>query len=825
MDRGASSHLLTWLILPVSAVLMLSALTMTRQPYTGAMLRGDWVAQVDPGSPADRAGLARGDRLVPLRASAGENRDHPLRDASPGRELRVLRQRGNDLTEIAIVPSPLPDGERRMMAMLLAVAFGFMVLGGWVWSERRDLLTRTFYLLCLAFAWLVAPIPRLDSTLVRSLYEVLYTGVTLVLPALFIAFFALFPEGVRPSGARGRIGRIGYGVAVGLFVISAVLHGVGALRGGATPLSGLLQGVAGLWFAAGTLTALGLFVRSYRRVRTADARRRLRVVLIGTVFGAGPLAALIAMHNVLPGTALPGERWAVVLTLLVPGSFAWAIVVHRIFEFRVALRAAIGIALLAVAVALVFLIGEGLAAAAHANLSPGVAGGALALLALLTSIAGPARGLIHAVGRRIVAEREDGSLAEWLVHSPAARRGTLDAILESACMGLTSRLKLDGCAVLEFLPGGSLPRAHAGETEIPVLPFGFASRLKRSNVVLAVADDPALAESRRALEDAGISWVVPFGDERSRSVLLLGRRLAGAWLGVAERLELERFAEQLEVLIENATLRRAAHAHGAMDRELTRAGAIQAHLLPRRPPLHPSLDCAAGTLSSTAVGGDYYDFVEGHGGAFALAVGDAAGKGVPAALMGAWVQACFRNQARRGSRPGRVLGVLNHELVALDQPDAFVALLCAQVDVPGARLRLANAGLPPPLVRRGDGSLEELTDGGVLLGVAARSDYPEMETQLQAGDLVLLCTDGLTEARRGDDMFGGERLAVVLAANAFRPAAEIVSALLAAAQAFTDQPPDDMTVVVLKQLAVPAPGRRAAKQGLKWSGEPADALR
>jgi serine phosphatase RsbU (regulator of sigma subunit) len=827
MDRGASTHLLTWMILPVAAVLMLSALTLTRQPYTGVMLRGDWVAHVDPGSPADRAGLARGDRLVSTRdGDRSEDPNRPLVGASPGEELRLLRQRGSELTEIALVPLPLPDPERRMMAMLLAVAFGFVALGGWVWSERRDLLTRTFYLLCLAFAWLLAPIPRLESGLARSLYEALYTGVTLFLPALFIRFFALFPEGVHPTGPRGRVGPIAYGVAAGLFAISLVLHVVGALRGGATPFAELLQGVAGLWFAAGTLAALVLFVRSYRRVRTADARRRLRVVLVGTILGAGPLAALVAMHNLLPGTALPGERWAVVLTLLVPGSFAWATAVHRIFEFRVALRAAIGMALLGLAAALVFFLGEWLAAAWHADLGPGVAGGALALLALIASIAGPARGLIRAVGRRIVPEREEESLAEWLVHSPAARRGTLDAILEAACDGLTSRLKLDGCAVIEFLPGGTVPRAHVGTTAVPALPADFAGRLKKPTRVLAVADEPALADCRRGLEEAGVSWVIPFGDEGARSALLLGRRLAGAWLGVAERRELELFAEQLEVLIENARLRQAADAHGAMDRELTRAGAIQAHLLPRRLPRHAALDCAAGALSSTAVGGDYYDFVEGHAGQFALAVGDAAGKGVPAALMGAWVQACFRNQARRGSRPGRVLGVLNHELVALDQPDAFVALLCAQVDVPAARLRLANAGLTPPFLRRRDGTIEEFTDGGVLLGVAARSDYPEMEIQLQAGDIVVLYTDGLTEARRGDELFGGERLRAALAENAHRPAGEIVAALLAAAQAFTDQAPDDMTVVVLKQVAAPATGRRPAKKdALKWIDEPADALR
>jgi hypothetical protein len=94
-----------------------------------------------------------------------------------------------------------------------------------------------------------------------------------------------------------------------------------------------------VWFAAGLVFALALFARSYLRARSPDARRRLRVALAGTLLGAGPLALLILVRNLSPGTEVPGERWAVVLTLFVPASFAWAVVVHRIFDFRIALRA------------------------------------------------------------------------------------------------------------------------------------------------------------------------------------------------------------------------------------------------------------------------------------------------------------------------------------------------------------------------------------------------------------------------------------------------------------------------------------------------------
>src|SRR5690349_15242950 len=149
MERSAWSRILTWMWLPVCAVLVLSAWSLPRQPFTGLVLRDDWVAAVVPGSPAAEAGFARGDRITATDAGrlAG-----PLERAAPGVPLALLRERAGRLTDVRLVPAALPDGERRIMAGLLALACGFVILGGWVWSERRDRLTRSFLLLCFAFA-------------------------------------------------------------------------------------------------------------------------------------------------------------------------------------------------------------------------------------------------------------------------------------------------------------------------------------------------------------------------------------------------------------------------------------------------------------------------------------------------------------------------------------------------------------------------------------------------------------------------------------------------------------------------------------------------
>src|SRR5262249_31409642 len=157
--------------------LLVSALSLPRQGYTGLLVQpGGRVVSVHPGSPGALAGVQPGDRLIAPdtnRAGQAATTD-PLASAAPGVPLVVLRDRAGVTAPVWIAPSAPPDAERRFRAMLFAVATAFMLLGGWVWSERRDRLTRTFYLLCLAFSVMLAPPPTIDSGVARGAYELAY---------------------------------------------------------------------------------------------------------------------------------------------------------------------------------------------------------------------------------------------------------------------------------------------------------------------------------------------------------------------------------------------------------------------------------------------------------------------------------------------------------------------------------------------------------------------------------------------------------------------------------------------------------------------------
>ncbi len=774
MTRESVDRFLTWLLLPAALALVTSALTLSGRAYTGLSLSEDRVVTVQPGSPAARAGLLPGDRILP----AGADRSTVLAASAlervrPGRPVELQRTRDGITSHAWLVPEALPESERRFRAFLFAVASVFLLLGGWVWSERRDGLTRVFLLLCLAFAEMLAQAPTFTSPLLQLGSDLTFLAAQLFAPVLFAHFFALFPEPVS-RGRSAWVLRLGYTIATVLFGAWVVcgaesLWGAGRLG---VLLPALLT-LPAIHFGLGIVAGLAFFGASFTRSRDPDTRRRLRVAFLGTLLGAAPFAALVALRNLAPDAPVPGERWIVGSVLLVPASFAWAIAVHRVFDFRVALRAIASLALVVLAGCAMFAAGEWLAQHWWPELGRDVSGVSLAFLALVAGLAGPSRPWISAIGARMVPIADEVVLGAWAPSEAMTRQG-VDAVLAEACEVVRRSLRLENCAavyaadgVVHVSPPQRLPTLEA-------LGPGFAGIAARLTRPQAAMELPLAEDDRDVLDMAAVQWVVGVPGAPMPTALLLGRRLAGPWL---DRHEI---------------------------RELEEAHKVQLKRLPRRTPVYPSLDCAASTLATESVGGDYYDFIQEGARDFTLAVGDAAGHGVPAAIVLAGVQSRFRDEAQRARHPGELLEALNRDLVALEQPEKFMGLLCARVDAATGSVAFSNAGITPPLVRRAGGTVEEWRDSGLLLGVSAEARYAVSRFTLGPGELAVVYTDGLTEAARDGEMFGSQRVAEVLHRVAHRRAADIVDELMQAVRNWATEPLDDLTIVVLKQLSVPA---------------------
>jgi sigma-B regulation protein RsbU (phosphoserine phosphatase) len=206
------------------------------------------------------------------------------------------------------------------------------------------------------------------------------------------------------------------------------------------------------------------------------------------------------------------------------------------------------------------------------------------------------------------------------------------------------------------------------------------------------------------------------------------------------------------------------------------------------------------------VGGDFYDVFRTSRETWGIVLGDVCGKGASAAVVTALARYTVRAEALHVSSPAAVLAGLHKALVSY-YPDTLLTVLFLLLDqVPeGHRLRVATGGHPLPLCRRADGRIETLGHPGSFLGMAETAEISEFATLLRPGDMVVLYTDGVSEARQGGSFFGEAGIAEVAGASAGRPAQAVADAVVAAALAFQHGPArDDIAVVVVK---VPAPGR------------------
>ncbi len=253
--------------------------------------------------------------------------------------------------------------------------------------------------------------------------------------------------------------------------------------------------------------------------------------------------------------------------------------------------------------------------------------------------------------------------------------------------------------------------------------------------------------------------------------------------------------------------RAEASKREALERELAVAREIQERLLPHVMPAVPGFEISGASLPSQQVGGDYFDFLDLEDGRLGIAIADVSGKGIPAALLMANLQAILRGQAEERGDVSAVLARVNSFLVRSTDPHMFVTFFYGILDRVKGVFLSSNAGHNPPLLLRVDGTIEWLSAGGLLLGFLAGQDYAQQATELRPGDVVVLFTDGITEASdpgapdRPDRFFGEERLIEVVRRSAGLTAGEIQAAILDAVAAHTAGAPqsDDITLVVFKR--------------------------
>ncbi|MBU0743164.1 SpoIIE family protein phosphatase [bacterium] len=261
-------------------------------------------------------------------------------------------------------------------------------------------------------------------------------------------------------------------------------------------------------------------------------------------------------------------------------------------------------------------------------------------------------------------------------------------------------------------------------------------------------------------------------------------------------------AMQSAQVIENARLYEVSQRHERMREELRLAKEIQQRLLPDAPPDAPGYDMAAVSVPARDVGGDYFDFVPLDDGTLAVALGDVSGKGLPASLLMANLQAALRGQVLFERSPAACARRVNRMLHCCTDPHLFATLFLGILDLRHHRITTCNAGHERPLLCRNGEIVGRPRDGGVPLGMLEDFPYREQTIELESGDTLVIFSDGVTDAESADgEPFTEDRFLAVVSAAGGEPARVVLDRVVEAVHEHTrgTDPFDDVTLLVVRR--------------------------
>ncbi|MCO5246635.1 MAG: SpoIIE family protein phosphatase [Anaerolineae bacterium] len=403
-------------------------------------------------------------------------------------------------------------------------------------------------------------------------------------------------------------------------------------------------------------------------------------------------------------------------------------------------------------------------------------------------------------------------------------RPKLDDLMEYLALEMLRLLEIDACAVI--LPadaeGFLIFSAAAGWRDDPVAGgltirddgLNSPSRAMRSQLPVIIED---LNEEIVPLSEAG--WfraegfrgfaVIPLiSEDESAGALMIGIRRPRLIDNDEMRL-LQLMANQAAIAIEGARLRQAESRRQRMDEELAFGRQIQLSMLPKACPSLPGWDITAVYQAARIVGGDFYDFFElpGNLARIGVLIADVADKGVPAALFMALSRTIIRTTALSGRGAAAALKRANRLILNDSVSDLFLSAFYGILEVETGRFLFANGGHNRPLwYNASKDTIQELRAKGIILGVFDEIVIEERRIQLGDQDVLVLYTDGVTEALdSAEGMFGTQRLIEVVKSTAAGSASEIANAIVDAYNRFTadSEQSDDVTFVVIKRTGDP----------------------
>jgi phosphoserine phosphatase RsbU/P len=795
------------------------------------------IDRVHPSSPAESAGLRVNDRIVAINGRSAssasgwdELESRTWRSSQPGDTVALTLQRPGQSQLLVITPRfrarqgvDDPKTLARAIANQILASYPllFLVVGLAVLFLRVE--DRNAWLLALVFATFItaADIPDEFSAAPRNLASFLLAYRTIMgslLTGLFYFFFAVFP-------ARSPIDRRVPWLKWALLACGICLSLGGYQHGNARALPFILAVLPGGTAENARIVVvyssilLGLISLLWNRFSAStDDLRKIKVLFWGTVVGVAP-AVTIALSQDLFHVQV--SYWLnfvkVVLLFLFPLSFAYAVVKHRVMDIPVLLKRSARyflvesgflILILVISIGLTLWFGQGFAHYFSAGSRTAIPIGAMFGVVLISGATQVHSRVRTRLDRAFFRSSYD---AQQILQDLATK-----ALDTSSREGLALLLQQKICDALH--PRSAFVYLQASNGQL----FAYAgnpppeamtlSSTGAGIAELADRDGPLelISEEMRGTQLAPLSpeCLVPIhGSSRGKleGVAVLGTRLSDEPYSASDKRLLASVASQSGIAMRSITLAEKMaeqmEAERRTEQEMQIARQVQSRLLPQQAPSLKTLDCSGKCIQTRAVGGDYFDFLDFGSGRLGLVLADISGKGMSAALLMANLQANLRGQYALALEDfPRLLRSVNQLFYRNTEPSHYATMFFAIYDDRTQCLQYVNCGHNSPILLRANGVFERFTATATVLGLFEEWDCAVAECNLESGDVLVIYSDGISEAGSNDEEeFGEDRLIDTFRKHRQPSAGELLNNILGDVQQFSrGRQADDMTLIVAR---------------------------
>ena len=794
------------------------------------------IQNVHPNSPAEKSGLKANDRIVAINGSTANSASawddlmaRTWRSSQPGDTVTLTLQRPGQSQPLVITPrfrARQGVGDTKTIPRTIALQILrlypllFLFVGLAVLFLRVE--DRNAWLLALLFATFITSgdMPSEFAAAPLGLRSCLLAYRTLlgsVLTGLFYFFFAVFPT-------RSPIDRKLPWLKWAL-LLACLCLGLGGYRHGDYSALPFVLAVVPDRFAqdarrvvAYGSICLGLVSLLCNRLRVSskDDLRKIKVIFWGTVVGVTP-AVLSAFAREIFHTEV--SFWMnfakVILLFLFPLSFAYAVVKHRVMDIPVLLKRSARyfvvergffMFILVLSVGLTLWFGQAFSKYFSAGSKAAIPIGATFGVLVISSATQVHRRVRTRLDRAFFRSSYD---VQQILEDLAAK--TLNtSSREGLALLLQENIRdaLHPRAMVVYLQNdnGQL-FAYAGNPPQEAMTLSSSgagiAELAGRNGPLELIPDEMRGTQLAPLDPECLVPIRGSGGASLQGMAVLGPRLSEEPYSAGDKRLLASVASQAGVVMRSITLAEKMaeqmEAERRAEQEMQIARQVQSRLLPQQAPSLRTLDCCGRCIQTRAVGGDYYDFLDFGSGRLGLVLADISGKGMSAALLMANLQANLRGQyALALEDVPRLLRSVNHLFYRNTETSHYATMFFAIYDDGTRRLRYVNCGHNPPILMRANGNTERLTATATVLGLFEEWDCEVAECELASGDVLVIYTDGISEAGPNEgEEFGDDRLIVTTRKHELQSAAEILDKILSDVQQVSrGRQADDMTLIV-----------------------------